>query len=323
MSTDPTSPWLTHPSFEVFRGATCLVTGGAGFIGGHLGRSLARLGARVRVIDDLSGGFVDNLDPSTEFVQASILDEAALERAVRGATYVFHQAAMVSVPQSVEQPGACVRVNVEGTQRVLSACVRSGVRRVLFAASAAAYGNNPSLPSRETDVPDAWSPYAMSKIAGEHLLACFARNHDLSTVSLRYMNIFGERQNANSAYAAVISAFAKALRAGTRPTIFGDGRQTRDFTHVANVVRANLLAAASPRELRGEVINVGTGVRTDLLRVLEVMGKVLGVRAEPHFMPPRAGDVRDSVADIARAREVLGYEPVMGFEEGLRRLLTM
>lgn len=309
-----------HPSFGAFRGSSCLVTGGAGFIGGHLARALVGLGARVRVLDDLSGGFRENLHPDADFVHASILDGGALEGSVRGCRFVFHQAAMVSVPQSVEQPNECMRINVEGTQRVLSAAVKAGVGRVLFAASAAAYGNNPSLPSRETDLPDAWSPYAMSKIAGEHLLTTFARCHGLSTLSLRYMNIFGEGQNANSAYAAVISAFSKALRSGGQPTIFGDGTQTRDFTHVANVVRANLLGAASPRELRGEVVNIGTGVRTSLLDVLRVMGEVLGVTPRPVFMPPRAGDVRDSVADITRARELLGYEPAVGFPEGLARM---
>ncbi|HYE03777.1 MAG TPA: SDR family oxidoreductase [Phycisphaerales bacterium] len=303
-------------------GATALITGGAGFIGSHLAAALVGLGARVRILDDLSGGFRENVPDGAELIEASILDDAALQRAISGCRWVFHQAAMVSVPQSVEQPGECVRVNVEGTQRVLSAAVRAGVARVMFAASAAAYGNEPTLPSRESHLPDSWSPYAMSKIAGEHLLRTFARCYGLSTVSLRYFNIFGPRQNPDSPYAAVISAFVRALQSGKRPTIFGDGTQTRDFTHIDNVVLANLLAATSERPLTGEMINIGTGVRVSLLDVLEQLGRVLGIRPDPVFAPPRAGDVRHSVADIALARELLGYEPIVSFADGIAGTLA-
>ena len=306
---------------SAFRGAPVLITGGAGFIGSHLAHRLVELGAVVRVLDDLSGGFQANVPDAAEFINASILDERALAGAVRGCQFVFHEAAMVSVPESVERPDECALVNITGTERVLEAARSAGVKRVLFAASAAAYGGNPKLPSREDHQPDCWSPYAASKVAGELLLTAFARCYEISTASLRYFNIFGPRQNPNSAYAAAISAFAKALRAGTQPTIFGDGRQTRDFTHIDNVVHANLLAASNARPLQGDVINIGTGQRISLLDVLEQMGRVLNVDVRPVFAPPRAGDVRDSVADISKARELIGYEPVMPFSKGIERTL--
>jgi UDP-glucose 4-epimerase len=302
-----------------FNGCPVLITGGAGFIGSHLGARLIELGARVGVLDDLSGGFERNIPAGAEFFRGSVLDRAALGEAIHDRRVVYHQAAMVSVPESVAKPEECVRVNVEGTQRVLEAARVVGAR-VVFAASAAAYGNAAVLPCREDQPADCFSPYAMSKVAGEQLLAVYARCYGLSTVSLRYMNIFGPRQNPNSPYAAVISALHKALASGGQPTIFGDGRQTRDFTYVANVVHANLLAGSRP--LAGEVINIGTGRQTSLLEVLETLAKVMGVEARPTFGPVRAGDVRDSVADITRAREVLGYEPLIGLEDGLRRMIA-
>jgi nucleoside-diphosphate-sugar epimerase len=221
----------------------------------------------------------------------------------------------------VEQPERCMQVNVDGTRRVLEAARRAGARRVNFAASAAAYGNTPSLPSKETDPPDCWSPYAASKVAGELLLQTWSRCYGLSTVNLRYFNIFGPRQDPKSPYAAVISAFCDALTAGRQPRIMGDGEQTRDFTPVANVVHANLLAASCETALAGETFNIGCGTRIRLLDVLEQMGKVLKVDATPSFGEPRAGDVRHSSADISRARAVLGYEPVMDFNEGIRLTL--
>lgn len=313
---------LHTPAFEkAFGGQRVVITGGAGFIGSHLAHALARLGAKVVVLDDLSGGFAENLPAGAELIRASILDEAALARAVAGAAFVYHHAAMVSVPESVEKPAECMRVNVLGTERVLSAAVAAKVKRVMFAASAAAYGNTPSLPSREDHLPDSYSPYAMSKIAGELLMQTFARCNGLSTVSLRYFNIFGPRQNPKSPYAAAISKFTDVLRAGKKPTIFGDGSQTRDFTYIDNVVLANLLAGSCPKPLAGEVINIGTGKRIDLLSVLRIMGQVLGVDSTPTPGPPRPGDVKDSVADISRARALLGYEPIVDFGEGLRRTL--
>ncbi|MCC6284062.1 MAG: SDR family oxidoreductase [Phycisphaerales bacterium] len=312
---------MTDTQFQALRGRRALVTGGAGFIGSHLATALVAHGCRVRVLDSLVGGYRDNVPDGAEFVHASILDDASLRRAMTGCDYVFHQAAMVSVPESVDKPEECMRVNVLGTAKVLEAARDLHVGRVLFAASAAAYGNTPSLPSKETDLPDSWSPYAMSKVAGELLLQTFARCYGMSTVSLRYFNIYGPRQDPNSPYAAVISAFSRRLLAGTMPTVLGDGQQTRDFTFIDNVVRANLLAATSPRPLAGEVINIGTGRRSSLLDVLGAMGKALGIAVNPGFAPPRAGDVRHSCAEISRAKELLGYEPVVHLQEGLARTL--
>lgn len=312
---------------DTFRDARVLITGGAGFIGSHLALTLRGLGAQVRVIDDLSSGHernlaVENSDgPAIEFVKASILDDAALNKAAEGCRFVFHHAAMVSVPQSVAEPGRCMEVNVLGTERVLNAARKAGASRVMFAASAAAYGNDPKLPSTETDLPDIWSPYAQSKVAGEMLLATYARCYGLSTVSLRYFNVFGPRQDPKSPYAAVITAFADALMNGKTPKVFGDGSQTRDFIPIENVVHANLLAASSPRALAGEVVNIGCGGRVSLIDVLNVMGAVLGVPATPEKLPPRAGDVMHSSANIGRAREVLGFAPIVGFDEGIRRTL--
>lgn len=305
-----------------FRGATVLITGGAGFIGGHIAHRCIELGATVRVLDDLSGGFQNNIPGGAQLTRASILDDAALRSATAGCKFVFHQAAMVSVPVSVEKPDECMQTNVVGTQRVLLACRDAGVARVMFAASAAAYGNHPRLPCSEEHAPDAWSPYAMSKVTGELLCQAFSRCYGLDTAPLRYFNVFGERQNPNSAYAAVISAFHKALSSGATPKIYGDGRQTRDFVHVSDVVNANLLAAACSQPLSGSVINIGTGVRTDLLTVLDRMAEAMGRQARPEFCPSRAGDVRDSVASIDRARRVLGYEPRLDFAAGIRRMLA-
>lgn len=306
---------------RLFANHTVLITGGAGFIGSHLAERLIELGAQVRIVDDLSGGLRPNVPAGARLIEASILDDARLREAMLGCRFVFHQAAMVSVPESVEKPTRCADINITGTQRVLEAARDLGVHRVMFAASAAAYGGNPQLPCREDQPPDCWSPYAASKVAGELLLRAFAHCYELSTVSLRYFNIFGPRQNPDSPYAAAISAFMKALTAGRQPTIFGDGLQTRDFTYIDNVVHANLLAASSPNPFRGEVINIGTARRISLLDVLEQMALALGTKVEPKFGSPRAGDVRDSVADISRARDLLGYEPIVDFATGIRRTL--
>jgi nucleoside-diphosphate-sugar epimerase len=309
---------------NAFRGSPpvrALITGGAGFIGSHLARKLLQLGAEVVVLDDLSGGSRDNVPSQARFTEASILDDDRLREAASGCRYVFHEAAVVSVPESVGDPQRCAAINILGTERVLEAARDAGVQRLIFAASAAAYGGAPRLPSREDDPADCRSPYAASKVAGEALLAAFGHCYPLSTISLRYFNVFGPGQNANSAYAAAISAFHKALREGGQPTIHGDGLQTRDFVFIDNIVHANLLAATSPRAFRGEVINIGTGERVNLLEVLEHMGRAMNVKVQPQFAQPRVGDVRDSVADIARARELLGYDPLIDFAEGMRRML--
>jgi len=310
-----------HDYTNDFRDVSVLITGGAGFIGSHLATRLVELGSDVRILDDLSGGTRDNVPPGAKLIPNSILDDKALRDATTGCKYVFHQAAMVSVPESVEKPDDCLRINIVGTQRVLEAARDLGVKRVMFAASAAAYGGSPQLPSREDHPADCVSPYAASKVAGELLLRAFATCYKLSTVSLRYFNIFGPRQNPNSAYAAAISAFTKALRSGKQPTLHGDGMQTRDFTYINNVVHANLLAASSPREFQGEVINIGTGKRISLVEVIDQMGRALNVPVNPAFGPPRAGDVRDSVADISRALDLLGYEPIVDFGDGIARTL--
>jgi len=307
---------------NAFEGARALVTGGAGFIGSHLVEALTQLGASVAVLDDLSAGHRENLAPfpQVDFHHASILDRAAVARAVGGATYVFHQAAMASVPLSVERPRDFYDVNVTGTLNVLqAAAAEARVRRVTFAASSSAYGDGEVLPKVETMPPMPMSPYASSKTAGEGLMRAWANCYGVDTVALRYFNIFGPRQSADSAYAAVIAAFAKAMLAGKRPTIYGDGEQSRDFTYVHNAVHANLLAARAPRPLKGEVFNVACGTRASLNDLARVMRESLGkTDLTPIYQPARAGDVRHSLADLTHARQGLGYEPVVKFEPGLR-----
>jgi len=309
---------------DFFAGCTTLVTGGAGFIGSHLAEALARLGASVAVLDDLSGGSRENLLSSShvEFVEGSILDRDLLARCTRGRRFVFHQAALGSVPRSIEQPRLYNDVNIVGTLNVLEAAREMKVARVLFAASSSAYGENP-VPWVETMPPGPHSPYAATKLAGEGLLQAYASSYGLDTVSLRYFNIFGPRQNANSAYAAVIAAFAKALLAGQRPVIYGTGEQSRDFTFVANAVQANLLAARHSRPLGGEVINVGCGARISVNELAGAMGAALG-RGElvPIYQPPRAGDLMHSFADLKRAADRLGYRPIVEFRPGLEQTLA-
>ena len=308
-----------------YRGRTVCVTGGAGFIGSHLADVLCEAGARVTVLDDFSNGLESNLAGAARaaaLVRGSIADDAALDRALAGAEVVFHQAAMGSVPRSVEIPAEYHETNVTGTLRLLQAARRHGVRRVVYAASSSAYGNSPTLPKVETMPADTLSPYAYTKLACEHLMRAWANCYGIQTVSLRYFNIFGPRQRHDSPYAAVIPLFAKHLRDGTRPEIWGDGRQTRDFTHVANAVHANLLAGATANELCGQVVNVACGTRFSLLELLQAMGELLGAKADPVFHPARTGDVRDSEADISAAGRLLGYRVIVPFREGLRRTLA-
>ena len=310
---------------DAFAGAKLLVTGGAGFIGSHLCSALARLGANVVALDDLSGGGdgdFTGIGP-VEFVRGSILDKGLLERCIDGCRYVFHQAALGSVPGSVKEPVRYYDVNVTGTINVLEAARAAGVQRLMFAASASAYGSSEALPKVETMAAEPISPYAASKVAGEAFLRAYSASYRaLDTVALRYFNIFGPRQNANSAYAAAIAAFATAALAGKRPTIFGDGEQSRDFTHVDNVVHANLLAARSQRPLRGETVNVAVGQR---VTVNELVREVIAFCKNPHlkpaYAPERAGDVRHSLADVCRAKELLGYEPIVNFRDGLTETL--
>jgi nucleoside-diphosphate-sugar epimerase len=307
-----------------FAGRKALITGGAGFIGSHLAEALVSLGARVTVIDDLSGGSRENLSSfgPFDFVQASILDASALAGCTEGCEFVFHQAALGSVPRSVKQPRLYTEVNITGTLNVLEAARAAGVRRVMFAASSSAYGSNP-VPWIETLPPKPRSPYAATKLADEGLLQAYSASYELDTASLRYFNIFGPRQNANSAYAAVIAAFAKALLNGQRPVIYGDGEQSRDFTFVANAVHANLLCARRSEPIGGEVINVACGSRVSVNDLASTMARALGrPDLTPLYESERAGDIKHSFADLARARGMLGYAPIVDFEFGLEKTLA-
>jgi UDP-glucose 4-epimerase len=317
----PLTNWTTLHGTH-FRQSRAMVTGGAGFIGSHLVHALHALGAHVTVIDDLVGTFGSwaNLDdvPAVERVQASILDESALKRATDGREYVFHLAALGSVPGSVAEPRKYQEVNVTGTFNVLEAARAAGVRRVVFAASSAAYGDSETLPKVEDMPVLPKSPYAANKVAGEAMMRACADSLGVDTASLRYFNIFGPKQNANSAYAAVIAAFAKSILAGLRPVIFGDGEQSRDFTYVDNAVHANLLAAASPKTIGGAVLNVACAQRVSVNELAVLMLKQLGrTDLTPEHRPERAGDVKHSLADISRTTAAIGYKPIVGFEPGL------
>jgi nucleoside-diphosphate-sugar epimerase len=301
-----------------FDGGAALVTGGAGFIGSHLATALNELGCKVTVLDDLSGGGNPaNLPRGVEFVKGSILDQPLLQRCTDGRQWVFHQAALGSVPRSIEQPRLYQEVNTLGTFNVLEAARSAKVKRLMFAASSSAYGDSPTLPKIETMPVLARSPYAATKAAGEALLSAWGTSYPLDTVSLRYFNIFGPRQSADNAYAAVIAAFAKALLGNKRPTINGDGEQSRDFTFVDNAVHANLLAASNPKPLGGTIINVACGKRITINELASKMARRLEKDLTPIHGPERAGDVKHSLADLTRAREMLRYEPIVDFDRGL------
>ena len=299
-----------------------LVTGGAGFIGSSIAEALLATGERVRILDDFSSGRRDNLErlPGRfELVEGTIADAETVARAMRGVDVVFHEAAIPSVVRSVEDPQATMLAGVQGTTVVLDVARRAGVRRVIFAASSSAYGDTPTLPKVETMDSRPLSPYAASKLAGEQLMRIFAQLYGLETVSLRYFNVFGPRQDPTSEYAAVVPKFVTAAIRGERPVIFGDGEQTRDFCYVENAVRANLLAASTTRVLRGEVVNVACGERTSLNELVRYVGEIAGRRLEPDHRAPRPGDIRDSVADVRAARDLLGYEPAVDLRTGLKR----
>ncbi|MBN1393851.1 MAG: SDR family oxidoreductase [Pirellulales bacterium] len=300
---------------------TFLVTGGAGFIGSHIAETFAARGDRVRVLDNLSTGFLANIAgfrERIEFIEGDVTDADAVARAVEGVDCVFHEAALASVPASLERPLASHAACATGTVVLLEQARRAGVRRVVYAASSAAYGDRASGAKRESDLPDPLSPYAAAKASGELYCQAFWKSFGLETVAIRYFNVFGPRQDPNSQYSAVIPLFITAMLSGRRPVVFGDGRQSRDFSFVSNVVRANLLAADA-EGAAGRTINAADGRSIDLLKLLEILNRLLGLRVEPEFAPPRPGDVRESLADISLARQLLGYEPQVDFEEGLRR----
>src|ERR671910_464787 len=301
--------------------ANYLVTGGAGFIGSHLAEELLRRGERVRVVDSLITGKRQNLGRmDVEFLQGDLADLDVARRAVAGMDYVLHQAAIPSVPRSVADPITSNRANIDATLNVLVAARDAGVRRVVYAGSSSAYGDTPTLPKREDMPTDPLSPYALQKLVGEQYLRLFTRLYGLETVTIRYFNVFGPRQDPSSAYSGVISLFAMRMLEGRAPTIQGDGGQTRDFTYVANVVDGVLRACTAPGA-SGEVINVAVGGRISLNDLFREMKAIVGAAVKPEYTSPRAGDVRESQADITRARELLGYEPIVSFEEGLRRTL--
>jgi UDP-glucose 4-epimerase len=299
-----------------------LVTGGAGFIGSHLVETLLEEGYRVRVIDNLSTGHRANLahlEGRYEWIEDDLASLEACSAATAGVDYVFHQGAIPSVPRSIQEPIPSHLSGPTATLNVLEAARQAGARRVMFAASSSAYGNTLELPKHEDMLPTPLSPYAAGKLAGEHYVSVYAKTMGLDGVSLRYFNIFGPRQDPSSPYSGVISLFIKCMSKGQRPRIYGDGSQTRDFTYVANVVAANLAAMRAPKPLEGGVFNVGTGQQVSLLDLVETLNRILGTKLEPIFAETRAGDVKDSLASLDRIRAAIGYEPKVGFEEGLRR----
>jgi UDP-glucose 4-epimerase len=304
--------------------ATYLVTGGAGFIGSHVVHELVRRGEVVRVLDNLSTGRMVNLAPVSDriaFYEMDICDLGGISRLFEGADYVVHIAAIPSVARSIAEPLAANAVNITGTLNVLLAGRDAGAKRLVFAASAAAYGDNPTMPRVETLTPDPLSPYALAKLAGEYYCRIFATIYGLETVALRYFNIFGPRQNPDSPYSGVLSKFVAAYQRGETPVIFGDGQQSRDFTYVDNVVDATLKACTVPAAA-GKVINVGVGRSYTLNQTITLLNGIFGRQVVPKYDPPRKGDVLHSLADISLARQVLGYEPLVSFEEGLKRTVA-
>lgn len=303
-----------------------LVTGGAGFIGSNLVSTLLAASHEVRVLDNfLTGkrenlaGLSDRYGDRFQLVEGDLRDLPETRAAAEGVEYILHQGALPSVPRSVADPVLSNEINVGGTLNLLIAARQAGVRRVVFAASSSAYGDTPELPKRESMAPNPKSPYAAQKLAGEHYMRIFHEVFGVETISLRYFNVFGPRQDPRSMYAAVIPRFITAVQSGTPPTVYGDGRQTRDFTYIDDVVRANLLACAAGSAACGKVFNIARGERISLLEILELVYGLAGRRVPPRFEPLRAGDVRDSLADISLARELLGYEPQVAFSEGLSR----
>ena len=298
-----------------------LVTGAAGFIGSALVRALAEHGEQVRGLDNLSTGKRENLaGVKVDFREADLNDFPAVADACRGVEYVLHQSALPSVPKSVADPLASNRANIDGTLNLLVAARDAKVRRVIYAASSSAYGDTPMLPKREDMLPTPLSPYAVAKLAGEHYMRVFHGVYGLETVSLRYFNIFGPRQDAESQYSAVLAKFITSMLRGESPTIFGDGEQSRDFTYIDNAVEANLLACSAPADkVAGHMFNVATGRRATLNETYKLLQPLTGYSGQVKYGPERGGDIKHSLADISSAETALGYRPLVNFEEGLRR----
>ena len=310
-------------SYDESAMATCLITGVAGFVGSALARAVLAQGDRVRGIDNFSTGRRENLGEILsliDFRQIDLLDLQALREACVGVDYIFHEAAVPSVPKSVLDPLGNNRHNVDGTLHLLIAARDAQVKRVVYAASSSAYGDTPTLPKREEMTPNPISPYAVAKLAGEHYMISFYRCYGLETVCMRYFNVFGPRQDPSSPYSGVLAKFITQMLAGTSPTIFGDGTQSRDFTYIDNAVEANLLAAKAPAaEVAGRVFNVATGRRVDLNEVFLALKPLTGFKGEMQYAAERPGDIKHSLADISQAEKHLGYRPRVDFEEGLRR----
>ena len=306
--------------------ALYLVTGIAGFIGSAIADALLERGERVRGIDDLSTGRAENLAgmrSRIEFIQADINDATAVAQACRGVDYVFHEAAIPSVPRSVADPATNNRANVDGTLQLLIAARDAQVKRVVYASSSSLYGDTPTLPKHEGMLPDPISPYAVAKLTGEYYLKSFYRVYGLETVSLRYFNVFGPRQDPASQYSGVLARFIPCMLSGQRPAIYGDGEQSRDFTFIQNVVEANLRACAAPAaQVAGRAFNVATGHRFTLNQTYAILQKLTGYRGAPEYGPERAGDIKHSLADIALARKHFGFDPRITFEQGLERTVA-
>ncbi len=298
--------------------ALCLVTGGAGFIGSHLSAALVARGHAVRIVDDLSTGRLANVPAGAEFIRGDLTDPETADAVVRDCEFVLHQAAVASVPLSVSEPRVAHDANLNATLNVLVAARDAGVRRVIFAASSAAYGDDPALPKVEDMPADLQSPYALQKYAGEQYCRLFHRLYGLETVALRYFNVFGPKQSASSPYSGVLSLFIRAALSGSPATVYGDGGQTRDFVFIDNVVNG-VLRSMDAAGVAGEVINLATGRGVSLNEAWAALGEILGPLPEPVYGPPRAGDVRHSVADLTKAARLLGYRPHVSFDDGLRR----
>lgn len=301
-----------------------LITGGAGFIGSNITEHLLRAGKTVRVFDNFSTGKRTNL-PTTgplDILDGNLADPAAVKRAVTDVRYVIHMGAMPSVPRSVEEPAATHAANITGTLNILIAARDAGVKRVVFSSSSSVYGESPTLPKREDMIPSPLSPYAVHKITGEYYCRCFYQLYGLETVALRYFNVFGPRQNPASAYAAVIPRFITAILQGQSPTIYGDGQQTRDFSHVENVIAANLAACVAGPAACGEAFNIACGGRISLLDLVAAINRIVGQKVAPRFEPVRAGDIKDSQADIAKAARLLNWTPAVDFAAGIEKAVA-